>query len=318
MAQAVGIDLGGTKVSGGLVDGGGRLVRRVQTPSTIGTPERLRRVVCELVSELLGTERPDAVGVGAAGIIDYDAGRYLFGPNTGLRDVDLRALLSDALDADVRLDNDGNCAAWAEHRFGAGRGTGAFLCVTLGTGIGGGIVVDGRPYRGAHGGAAEIGHMVVEADGVLCGCGRRGCWEQYASGRALERLAREGLPSAPDSSLNERGEGGPPATLRGPMVTAAAREGDPFALDVLRRVARWVGLGLGSLVNVLEPERIAISGGVVEDWDLLSEEVRDTMRDRVEAPEHRPLPEVVPAELGTDAGIVGAALLVLEPDIHGG
>lgn len=316
MARAVGIDLGGTKIAGGLVDGRGQVLRRAQLPSTIDTPERLRRTVRELVSEL-GAGEVDGVGVGAAGIIDYDAGRYLFGPNTGLRDVELTALLSDVLDAEVRLDNDANCAAWAEHRFGAGRGTASLLCVTLGTGIGGGIVVAGRPYRGANGGAAEIGHMVVEAEGVLCGCGRRGCWEQYASGQALERFAREGLPSVPGSSLNE-GVAGDPATLRGPMVTAAARKGDPFALDVLRRVGRWIGLGLGSLVNVLEPERIAISGGLADDWDLFSEEARDTMRDRVEAPEQRPLPEVVPAELGRDAGIVGAALLVLDPDTHGG
>lgn len=316
MGHAVGIDLGGTKVAGGLVDVGGRILRRAQLPSAVDTPGRLRRSVKELVAEL-EVDGVDAVGVGAAGIVDHATGRYLFGPNTGLQDVDLTALLGDELGVEVRLDNDANCAAWAEHRFGAGRGIAHFLCVTLGTGVGGGIVVDGRPYRGAHGGAVEIGHMLVEADGVPCGCGRRGCWEQYASGRALERIARERLGDAPESILRER-TGGEPDTLRGPMVTAAAREGDPFCLEVIGRLARWIGLGLASLVNVLEPERIAISGGLVEDWDLLGDEVERTMRWRVEAPEHRTLPEVVPAELGRDAGIVGAALLVLEAGGRGG
>jgi glucokinase len=291
---AVGVDLGGTKVAAGVVDDEGKLRDRAELPSAIDDASAVCRQIAELVSRL-GAEGVIGLGIGAAGIVDHEAGHYLYGPNTGLRDVDLAAMVGDLVRMPVQIDNDANCAAWAEHRFGVGRGARDFLCVTLGTGIGGGFVFGGRPYRGAHGGAAEIGHMVIDPDGPECGCGRRGCWEQFASGLALERMAREELGK----------------DLRGTEITAAARDGHAEARRLVDQLAYWVGVGLGSLVNILEPQVIAIAGGVVRDWDLLAERARSAMLDRIEAADRRPHPELLPAALGPDAGIVGAALLVL-------
>ncbi len=308
MSSAIGIDLGGTKVAAGLVDGDGTLRERAEAPFAAGPVDGLISEIARLVDGYEGTL---PVGIGVAGIIDYEAGRYLYGPNTGFQDLDLVEMLGKALGRPVFMDNDANCAAWAEHRFGAGRGTRHFLCVTLGTGVGGGIVVDGRPYRGARGGAAEIGHVLVDPDGPVCGCGRRGCWEQYASGQALMRAAREGLPGVSGGLLREW-TGGDPDRLTGPLITDAAREGDPFAQGIVDDLGRWIGWGLASLVNILEPERIAIGGGLVREWDLLEPLSREAMLERVEAPGHRQVPEVVAAQLGPEAGIVGAALLALE------
>jgi glucokinase len=151
--------------------------------------------------------------------------------------------------------------------------------------------------------------MLVDPDGHPCGCGRRGCWEQYASGSALERMAREGLSR---SSVLYRMAKGDASKLEGPMVTDAARAGDAYSLEIIEKVATWIGLGLASLVNILEPDRIAVGGGLSSDWDLFADTASESMRGRMEAPDFRPVPEIVGAELGADAGIVGAALLVLD------
>jgi glucokinase len=292
---AIGVDVGGTKIAAGIVDVGGNLLARAELPSDIDDAPSVVEQISKLVATL-GGDGMAGIGIGAAGIVDHETGHYFYGPNTGLRDVNLTELVSAAVGMPAFIDNDANCAAWAEHRFGVGRGSRHFMCVTLGTGIGGGFVFDGKPYRGAHGGAAEIGHMVVDPNGPLCGCGRRGCWEQFASGLALERLAREELGDA----------------IRGPEVTKAAREGDEVALRIVDRIARWVGRGLGSLVNILEPECIAIAGGIVRDWDLFAAASGEAMIEQMEAADRRPTPRVLPATLGSDAGVVGAATLVLD------
>lgn len=308
MRTALGVDLGGTKIAAGIVDPDGTVLARAELPSDIDDPMSVVAQTAELVAQL-APEGAVGLGIGAAGIVDHSTGHYLYGPNTGLREVNLADLVRAEVALPVSVDNDANCAAWAEHRFGVGRDTQPFLCVTLGTGIGGGLVVDGKPYRGAHGGAAEIGHMLVDPEGPRCGCGRRGCWEQYASGLALERMALAALSAHPESTLREELHAG---RVRGKAITAAARQGDAFAKDLVDRMAEWVGWGLASLVNILEPERIAIGGGIASDWDLFSARATSAMRERVEASERRPLPEVLRAEFGQDAGIVGAALLVFE------
>lgn len=304
------MDLGATKIAAGIVEEDGQIRGRVEAPAVFASVEGLYEIVGDLVQRL-GDKETDGIGIGAAGLVQYPHGRYLYGPNTGLRDLDLGVALSEALGLTVRVDNDANCAAWGEHRFGSGRGTQHFLCVTLGTGIGGGLVIGGQPYRGARGGAGEIGHMLVDPQGPRCGCGRRGCWEQFGSGLALQRSARDGLPSQPGSLLHERAAGDP-SRVTAPMVTQAARDGDAFARTLVEQTARWVGWGLGSLVNIFEPERVAVSGGLAREWDLLGATVAEAMREQAEAPEFRALPELVPAELGYDAGLVGAGWLVLE------
>ena len=305
---AIGVDLGGTKIAAGVVDGDGKLLDRAELPSDIDDAESVIAQIAELTSRL-SVEGVRGVGIGAAGIVDHETGHYFYGPNTGLRDFDLARLSSEAVRLPVKIDNDANCAAWAEHRFGVGRGCRDFVCVTLGTGIGGGFVFAGRPYRGAHGGAAEIGHLVVDPDGPLCGCGRHGCWEQFASGLALERMALEGINAHDGSVLTQHFHAG---RIRGPAITRAARDGDAFALELVDKLAYWIGLGLGSLVNILEPSKIAIAGGIVRDWDLFAARAEREMLEQMEADTRRPHPELLGAELGSDAGIVGAALLILE------
>jgi glucokinase len=211
----------------------------------------------------------------------------------------------------VRAENDATCATWAEHISGAGRGVPDLLVVTLGTGIGGGFVLDGRLERGANGFAGEIGHMVVDHDGVACVCGRRGCWERYASGTGLGRMAREAAQAGRGSRMIELA-GDDPELVRGEHATAAALEGDPEALAVLRRLAGWVGLGLASLVHILDVRRIVIGGGLVEAGDTLLDPVRSAFAERLYAPDHRPEVEIVAAELGEQAGAIGAALLARE------
>jgi len=197
-------------------------------------------------------------------------------------------------------------AAWGEFRFGAGTGTRDLLVVTVGTGIGGGIVIGGELYRGANGLAAEIGHIIVEPGGPLCGCGNRGCWEQVASGRAIERLGRQAA-AAQSGSVLARMAGGDPSTLTGPDVTKAAREGDPLATGILEDVGRRLGQGIAGLVNVLDPDAVVIGGGAADAQDLLLEPARRAFHAAVEAPTHRPQVPVLPAQLGNDAGAIGAA-----------
>jgi len=308
LSVAIGVDLGGTKIAAGIVDTTGTITARHEMPSDLDDATSVARQIADLV-RALGADGAPGIGIGAAGIVDFSTGHYSFGPNTGLQDIDLAKVVAAETGAHVRVDNDANCAAWAEHRFGVGRGTKNFVCVTLGTGIGGGFVIDGRAYRGAHGGAAEIGHMLVDPTGPPCGCGRRGCWEQYASGLAMERVAREELPAHPESTLHTSIVDG---RIPGPAITLAARDGDAFARAVVDETARWVGWGLGSLVNILEPECFAIAGGIVRDWDLFADLAHAAMCERMEAPDRRPTPKLLAAALGPDAGIVGAALLILD------
>ena len=291
---AIGVDIGGTKISAGVVDTSGTITSRGELRSDADDPSSICRQIAELIA-LLEVEGATGLGIGAAGIVDPTTGRYVFGPNTGFDDFNLAEMASDAVRLPVRIDNDANCAAWAEHRFGVGEGSRHFMCVTLGTGIGGGFVLDGKPYRGAHGGAAEIGHMLMDPDGPLCGCGRRGCWEQFASGLALERMGREAYGRE----------------IEGTEITKLARSGDDVAQKLVDELAHWIGIGLGSLVNILEPERIAIAGGIVRDWDLFADIAHARMLDQIEAADRRPPPTLLPAELGHDAGIVGAASLIL-------
>jgi glucokinase len=207
----------------------------------------------------------------------------------------------------VVVDNDGNVAAWGEFRFGAARGSSNLLMVTVGTGIGGGIVADGRLFRGAHGFAAEIGHVIVEPNGPLCGCGNRGCWEQVASGRAIGRMGREAAAEHPESLIVEL-VGGDPQNVHGPAVTEAARRGDRMALGILSEVGRRLGEGIAGLVNVLDPELVVVGGGAAAAaGDLLLDPARRAFSDAVQAPEHRPSVPLVAAALGNDAGAIGAA-----------
>jgi glucokinase len=219
--------------------------------------------------------------------------------------------MRDALGMPCQVDNDASMAAYGEFRFGAGRGYRHLLLVTVGTGLGGGIVADGRLFRGANGFAAEIGHIIVEPGGPLCGCGNRGCWEQVASGGAIGRVGREAVREHPHSILWRLADGDP-SKVTGKVVTEAAQRGDEVSVGIVAEAGRRLGEGIAGLVNVLDPQVVVVGGGVIVAGDLLLDPARASYLEAVEGPEHRPRVPIVPAQLGNDAGAVGAATLALE------
>lgn len=273
--------------------------------------------IYEVAATLKEGAQPAAVGVGAAGMVDFAAGALRSSPNLAWREVPIRDLVSDRTGLPAVVDNDANMAAWGEFRMGAGRGYRELLVVTVGTGIGGGIISGGRLFRGAHGFAAEIGHIIVEPGGPQCGCGNVGCWEQVASGRALDRAAEEAARRDPASAIAARAEGHP----TGRDVSEAAGDGDPAALTIIEEVGRRLGEGIAGLVNVLDSEAVLVGGGVAEIGEPLLGPARRAFVEAMEAPEHRPEVPLVQAELGNRAGAIGAALLALDelagPDADG-
>jgi glucokinase len=310
---AIGVDAGGTKVAGLLVDVtvGDILGRRhVDTPAA--DAEASAGAIASVARDLAeGRNDVQALGVGAAGMVSLE-GVMRYAPNVAWREFPLKERIHSAVGLPTLVENDANVAAWGEFRFGAGRGSKDMLLVTVGTGIGGGIVAGGKLFRGAHGFAAEIGHVIVEPGGPICGCGNRGCWEQVASGRAVGRLGREAAQDHPDSLLAELA-GGDPDAVTGPIVTTAAKSGDDIAVAVLAEVGRRLGEGIAGLVNVIDPDIVVVGGGVIEAGELLLAPARRAFRESVEAPEHRPEVPIVAAAMGNDAGAVGAAdLAVLE------
>ncbi|GAA4872697.1 ROK family glucokinase [Serinicoccus chungangensis] len=317
---AVGVDVGGTHVKAGLVDAQGRVTSeaRRRTPVRTAAPATVEDLVVEVVQELLQQVPSDVrdlvpVGVGAAGFVDADRGRVVFAPHLSWRDEPLRDALTARLGRPVVLDNDAHAAAWAEHRFGAAQGESHLVVLTLGTGIGGAILTHGRLQRGRHGLAGEFGHQQVVPGGLRCECGNQGCWEQYASGRALARLAREVLRvgGPPAAALRAAG---PDGDVTGEHVWRAARDGDPSSRRILAEVGRWLGAGLAGVVGSLDPGTVVIGGGVSLAGDLLLDPARETLAGTLVGRGHRPVPPVLAARLGQRAGLVGAADLARHPD----
>ncbi|MCW2793586.1 MAG: glkA 1 [Nocardioides sp.] len=308
MTLACGVDVGGTKIAGGVIDEDGTILEehRVESPAT--DSEAIEDAIAGLVKELSSRHDIAAVGVGAAGYINKARSTVLFSPNLAWRDVDLKGELERRLDLPVVIENDANAAAWGEFRFGAGHDVDDLLLVTVGTGVGGGVVLDGELYRGAFGVGAEIGHMRVVPDGIVCGCGKKGCFEQYGSGSALVREAR--AAAAGGSPLSQpllKLAGGDPLKITGPLITDAARDGDPFAIGQLAILGTWLGEGIASLTEVLDPAVVVIGGGVSEAGELLLAPVRAAFLPQLTAHEHRPILEIRKARLGNRAGLIGAA-----------
>jgi glucokinase len=310
---ALGIDIGGTKVAGGVVAPDGTVVataRRATPGSSVQETEDAIAAVVEVLAR--GQDGPlVGVGVGAAGWFDRTGDTVLFSPHLAWRHSALRKELTARLQRPMWVGNDADAAAWAEYRYGSARGADLALMITLGTGIGGGIVMDGRLHRGSHGVAGEWGHMRVVPDGRLCACGNRGCWEQYASGTALGQTAREVARSSPAAAalLLERVDGDPDR-LTGEHVANAAAEGDPLAMELLAEVGSWLGQGIADLSAVLDPEVVVIGGGVSVLGEMLLGPARERLDRALPGRGFRPGPRVVGARLGAQAGIVGAADLV--------
>jgi glucokinase len=309
---AVGIDIGGTKVAGGLVAQDGAVVARARrdTPHRSKSPGVVEDTIVEVVSELLDlAEDPVvAVGIGAAGFVAADRATVVFAPHLSWRDEPLEANLQRRVPVPISVDNDANAAAWAEWRFGAAQGETHLMMITLGTGIGGALLFDGRVVRGRYGIAGEFGHMQVVPGGQRCECGNRGCWEQYASGNALVREARSLMTanSPVASDLLDRVEGDPMA-LTGPLITQAAREGDPTATELLGEIGQWLGIGIANLAAAFDPGTFVVGGGVSAAGDLLLAPARATFRRHLTGRGYRPEAQIVAAQLGNDAGLIGAA-----------
>jgi glucokinase len=312
-----GIDIGGTKVLGIALSRADEIVAEARVATPKGTRNivgsHVAAAVAQVIADLdrtLDAPTPVPVGVGAPGMVDRQ-GRLCFAPNLPqAQGVDWNELIGDQLPGrTVLIENDANFAVLAEHRIGAARGHDHVVMVTLGTGIGGGLVLDGRVQVGSAGFAGEIGHMVVDPAGPPCPCGRRGCWERYASGAGLGVLARE---AALSGRLGEvvRLAGGDAESVRGEDVSAAAAAGDPAARRVIREVGGWIGFGLANLAAVLDPQCFVLGGGVVQAGDLLLESARVVYAELVEGGDRRPPTVIVPAAFGERAGAVGGALAV--------
>lgn len=309
MGLVIGVDIGGTKVAAAVVDESGAMLEKLRVDTPAKTPGSVNDAIADLVWRLRERHEVDAIGMGAPGFVSADRSTVLFTPNLPWRAEPLGAEMTQRLNLPTVVENDANCAAWAEYRFGAARGANDVVVLTIGTGIGGGIIIGGELLRGEFGIAAEIGHMnVVIEGGLRCGCGNRGCWEQYGSGSALVREAQDFARHS--SSLSQRMlelAGGDYAKITGPEVTQAAREDDPAALEVYRVIAGSIGYGMADLAAILDPSVFVIGGGVADAGELLREPVEKAFLERFSGRGRRPIPRVVIAELGGEAGIVGAA-----------
>jgi glucokinase len=309
VSLTIGVDIGGTKVLGGVVDPQGRVLVQTRRETPAADVPLTLQLIIEVVRELAAAYPVAAVGVGAAGWIDATRSRVLFAPNLAWRDEPLRDKVAAEVDLPVVVENDANVAAWAEFQFGAARdASDSMVLFTVGTGIGGGIVLGGELVRGAHGMAAELGHVSAVPGGHPCGCGRRGCLEQYASGTALVRFAQAAAREEPGraAGLLELA-GGDGQAVTGPMVTAAARSGDEVACAAFGEIGRWLGLGLADLVQVLDPQVLVIGGGVVDAGELLLGPARAALSAALGQRGQLPLAPVVAARMGNVAGVVGAA-----------
>jgi glucokinase len=311
----IGVDVGGTKIAAGVVDPTGRVIERVRVSTPATSAEAVEAGIVEAVQRLLRRHRTvTAVGVAVAGFVDEKRSLLRFAPNLPMAERPLRELIGGQVGLPTVIENDANAAAWGEYRFGGGRGTHDVVLLTVGTGLGGAIVLEGRLVRGAFGSAGEFGHVRIVPGGLPCGCGNHGCWEQYGSGSALIREARALARSRPEVAhrLLELA-GGDPEAIIGRMVTQAASEGDPPAVGLLADLGRWLGEGIADVANVLDPSAVVVGGGVSEAGDLFLGPAREAYEAQLSAGAHRPHLKIVAAELGNDAGLIGAADLARVP-----
>ncbi|WP_129669165.1 ROK family glucokinase [Phytoactinopolyspora endophytica] len=311
MTYSIGVDVGGTKIAGGVVDEKGAIIARTRRDTPSKDVSGIVGSIVAVTRELAAQYDVEVVGVGSAGFIDAGRSRVMFAPNLAWRDLPLRDEVSAATGLPVVVENDANAAAWGEFRFGAAEDVDDMVLLTVGTGVGGAVILDGQVHRGANGIAGELGHMRLVPDGQYCGCGLRGCVEAYASGTALVRNARAAaagsaaFPGSPERLVELAG--GDPGSISGPMVTEAAQEGDALAQHLITELAGWLGAAMGSFVSIFDPGAFVIGGGVADAGALLLDPVEEALRRNITGGTHRPYATVRLATLGNDAGIVGAA-----------
>ncbi len=307
----MGVDLGGTKLSVGLIDDTLGIRDRTVRPAVTTSTEACLADLYRRLDEALATYGPiDAIGVGTASMVDFRAGRVVLSTNLPLRDVPLRDLLAARYGVPVAVDNDANVACLAEHRYGAGRGVSEMVLLTLGTGIGGGIITGGRLYRGTSGAAGELGHMVIEFDGPRCqgACPSFGCFEVYASGRAMGRAARETAQARPESALGRALAAG--EEVGGPLLSRLALAGDPVAVEVLGGIGEKLGVGIANIVNIFNPQLVVVGGGAAQAAEILLAAARRVVAAHALQPQRDEV-RIAPAQHGPEAGLLGAAALVI-------
>lgn len=303
---AIGVDIGGTKIAAGIVDEDGLVLARTRRDTPTTDAAEVLDAIVEVVEELRTQFVVRAIGIGAAGFIDASQSTVMFSPHLAWRNEPLRDRVARRTKLPVLVDNDANACGWAEWRFGAAQNEPEVVAVTLGTGIGGVLLIEGQPYRGATGMAGEFGHMRVVPDGRDCPCGNRGCWEQYASGRVLTRRATDEVAAGSDLGrrLLDFAQGRP---VDGAQVTALARAGDPTAIEWIAEVGHWLGAGLASLAAALDPGLVVVGGGVSDAGDLLLRPARESFAVNLTGRGYRAEARIVAAHLGPEAGLIGAA-----------
>jgi glucokinase len=308
----IGVDIGGTSVRAGVVDRYGTVLDTARAPTPTGEAA-LEAAIVSAVSGLITRHRVTAVGLAVAGFVATDRRSVMFAPHLAWRAAPVADRISERLGLPVVLEHDANAAVFAEHRFGAARGARVALLVAIGTGIGGGLLLDGKVFRGAYGVAPELGHLSLVPGGRPCPCGKTGCWERYCSGTALAATAVELLARHPGrSTVLDREVAGDKRAVTGRAVAAAAKDGDPLAQRAVADLATWLGEGLALVADIYDPEIVVIAGGVSESAPLFLDEAREHYKKRITGAGYRPLARIRTAQLGDDAALVGAATLAAD------
>jgi len=307
--HSVGIDIGGTKIAGALVDDAGKIVRELRVPSPISDSTQMVEAIATVINELTSSHQVVGVGVAAAGFLDADREIMFHAPNIAAwRNEPLKSRIQDKTSYPVLLENDANAAGWAEFRFGAGRGVQSMIMLTIGTGVGGAIISEGRLLKGGFGIGGELGHVLAVPGGKSCGCGLQGCLEAYASGTALLHAARELADSDDLVGARLRELKAEQGALSGEQVYEAIMEDDPAALRLISELGEKLGSAIGSVfVPVLDPELAVIGGGVSSVGDRLLEPIRSGYSSSLPAKGYRPELRIVKAEFMNQAGLIGAA-----------
>lgn len=305
---SIGVDIGGTKIAAGVVDEDGRIRARTTRTTPATDPELIESAVIDAVRELAADHRVAGVGIGAAGFVGADRRTVVFAANLAWRDTALADDIETHVDLPVVVENDANAAGWAEYRFGAAREARNMLMLTVGTGLGGALVLEGNLVRGEGGFAGEVAHMTAVPDGQWCGCGRQGCLEQYTSGTALVRSARGRAGTGHELYAPLlAAAGGDPQKIDGPSITDHARRGDPGSIQLISELGTWLGFGAASIAALLDPGTIVVGGGVSAAGDLLLEPARHAYDRHLTARSYRRLAPFVVASTGNEAGMIGAA-----------
>lgn len=310
----IGIDVGGTNVKIALVDDSGKIIysNSVPTRAEMGyeyTVNNIKQAIYDLLKETkLEAKEIEGIGFGFPGQVDYKSGVVRLAPNIpGWVDVPIAKMIEDEFHIPTRVDNDVRCAALGELKYGAGKGCENLICITVGTGIGSGLIVNGKLVRGASNAAGEIGHIKLQIhDGPICGCGDTGCMEAFASGPAIVAMAEEYILGGKSTKYREMANGGDITPF---IVAEAAKAGDPVARRIFSRIGEYIGIGMASVVNLLNPEKIIIGGGVADAGDILLDPLKDTLKKRAMKIAGETV-EVVSAQLGNTAGVIGASLLI--------